>query len=209
MTNETVQKNKALVWEFWNKFNESQASDKLNIVRSNVHEDISWHGVHPFNDLTGVGALISEFWQPLLHAIPDLQRTTEIFIGGHRHWVGAIGYFSGTFTHDWLGIPATGREISIRFGEFSAVHDGKIGLTYIIPDLLDVIRQAGYQLVPPSLGKEGQITGPLTGDGVLLTPHDNAKGAKTLALAQNHVRRVEHPALRTILGFGSDDVVWA
>jgi predicted ester cyclase len=127
---------------------------------------------------------LSGFWQPLLHAIPDLQRTCEIFIGGHEHWVGAIGYFSGTFTNDWLGIPATGREIQIRFGEFSAVYGGKIGLTYIIPDVLDVIRQAGYQVIAPSPGQEGIVTGPMTGDGVLLTPHDDAQGTWTLELAK-------------------------
>jgi len=193
MTSELVQKNKQIVWEFWNKLNENKASDMENIVRSYVHEDISWHGPQPINDLSGADALLSGFWRPLLHAFPDLQRTCEIFIGGHRHWVGAIGYFSGTFTNDWLGIPATGREIIIRFGEFSAVYGGKIGLTYIIPDVLDVIRQAGYQVVPPSLGKEGQITGPMTGDGVLLTPHDDVEGAKTLALAKTMCAELNTP----------------
>jgi len=186
MSSESVQKNKALVWEFWQKLNGSKANDVANVVQSYVHADVSWHGPHPINDLNGVDALLSGFWQPLLTSFPDLQRKCEIFIGGHVHWVAAIGYFSGTFAHDWLGIPATGREIRIRFGEFSAVCGGKIGLTYIIPDLLDVIRQVGYQVVPPSFGAEGIVTGPMTGDGVLLTPHDDAdtEGAKTLELAK-------------------------
>ena len=184
MTSELVQKNKQIVWDFWQRMNEGKAADLARVVPSYVHEDISWHGPHPINDLNGVDELLSGFWQPLLHAIPDLQRTCEIFIGGHEHWVAAVGYFSGTFVNDWLGIPATGREINIRFGEFSAVYEGKIGLTYIIPDILDVIRQAGYQVVAPSLGREGIVTGPMTGDGVLLTPHDDAEGAWTLELAK-------------------------
>lgn len=186
MSSETVQQNKALVWEFWQKLNDSKANRLANVVQSYIHENVSWHGPHPINDVKGVDALVSDFWQPLLQSFPNLQRICQIFIGGHKHWVGAIGYFSGTFSQDWLGIPATGRHTRIPFGEFSAVYGDKIGVTYIIPDVLDVIRQAGFQLVPPSLGKEDVDTGPITGDGVLLTPHDRdeAEGAKTLRLAK-------------------------
>ena len=184
MTSESVQRNKQIVWEFWQKLNNSKASDLANVVRSYVHEDVSWHGPHPINDLNGIDALLSEFWQPLFHAVPDLQRTCEIFIGDHVNWVGAIGYFSGTFANDWLGIPATADEITIRFGELSAVYDGKVGLTYIIPDVLDVIRQAGYQVLAPSHGREGMVTGPMTGDGVLLTQNDDEDDGWTLELAK-------------------------
>jgi predicted ester cyclase len=181
---EQVQQNKALVWEFWQQLNQSRPAEMGQVVRRYVDEAISWHGPHPINDLDGADAVVSGFWEPLRTALPDLRRVCEIFIGGHVHWVGAIGYFSGTFTRDWLGIPATGRELTIRFGEFSAVHQGKIVATYIIPDVLDVIRQAGYQIVPPSRGHEGMVTGPMTGDGVLLAPGDADEGAKTLQTAK-------------------------
>ncbi|MBC7121496.1 MAG: ester cyclase, partial [Candidatus Methanosuratus sp.] len=182
------------------------ADEAADVIRSYVDAEVSWHGPHPINDLNGVDALLSEFWQPLLASFPDLHRTCEIFIGGHVHWVAAIGYFSGTFSRDWLGIPATGREMHIRFGEFSAVYRGKIVVTYIIPDLLDLIRQAGYQLVPPSLGKEGIITGPMTGDGVLLTPHDDAEGAKTLELAKVMCANLRTPQLDTF--WDTERMMW-
>ena len=120
-----VQQNKALVWEFWQQLNQSQPAEVGQVVRRYVDEAISWHGPHPINDLDGVEAVVNGFWAPLRTAFPDLQRTSEIFIGGHVHWVGEIGYFSGTFTRDWLGIPATGRKMHIRFGEFSAVYRGR------------------------------------------------------------------------------------
>ena len=218
LSSDTVQKNKQLVWEFWQALNNTTLDDVADIVQSYVHEEISWHGAHPINDLDGVDALVTGFWRPLLRAIPDLQRTTEIFIGGHRHWVGAVGYFSGTFTNEWLGIPATGGEIQIRFGEFSAVYDGKIGLTYIIPDVLDVMRQAGYQVVAPSLGREGMATGPMTGDGVLTTPHDDqegdtegdteddTEGAKTLALAKTMCAELNTPRCEQY--WDADGMMW-
>ncbi len=193
MSSEDQQTNKALVWEFWQKLNECKAGDLARVIASYVAEDVVWHGPHPINDLHGMDALVAGFWQPLLQSFPDLRRTSDIFIGGHVHWVGAIGYFTGTFSNDWLGIPATGREIRIPFGEFSAVYDGKIRLTYIIPDVLEVIRQAGFQLVPPALGKEGTVTTPMTGDGVLLTPHADVEGARTLSLAKTMCRALATP----------------
>ena len=195
MTNQSVQHNKRLVWQFWEKLNASQPGGIADVVRQTVHPDIAWHGPHPINDLTGVDALIESFWQPLRAAFPDLKRTSEILIGGHRHYVAEIGSFRGTFAHDWLGIPATSRKITIRFGEFNAVYDNKIVLSYCLPDILDVIRQVGFQLVPPSLGEEGQVQGPMTGDGVFFAPQDDAEGAKTLAFAKTMCGALNTPQL--------------
>jgi predicted ester cyclase len=195
MANGSLQQHKALVWEFWETLNASQADKVAEVVQAYVHPNIIWYGPHPINDLHGASALIAAFWQPLRAALPDLKRTTKILIGGHGHWVAEVGYFRGTFVNDWLGIPATGRELTIRFGEFSAVHAGKIVLSYMLPDILDVIRQAGLQLVAPSLGKEGLVQGPLTGDGVFFTPQNEAEGAKTLALAKTMCAALNTPSL--------------
>jgi predicted ester cyclase len=206
MTSQIVQKNKAIVWEFWQKLNDSEPGGAVNVIQSYVHKEISWHGPHPINNLKGVDALIKGFWQPLLKSFPDLRRKCDIFIGGHVHWVGAIGYFTGTFSHDWLGIPASHCETHIRFGEFSAVYDGKIIMTYIIPDVLDVMRQAGFQLVPPSLGEEGLLPAPMTGDGVLLTTQVDEEGNKTLSLAKTMCGALDTPECE---GFwDSDRMMW-
>jgi predicted ester cyclase len=195
MSIQSIQHNKKLVWQFWEALNVSAPGDMGDVIRAHVHPDITWHGPHPINDLVGADALVDGFWKPLRHAFPDLQRTSEILIGGHRHWVAEIGCFRGTFERDWLGIPATGREVVIRFGEFNAIYNGKIVLTYTLPDILDVIRQTGVQLVPPSLGAEGQVRGPLTGDGVFFDPRDDAESTKTLALAKTMCGALNTPAL--------------
>lgn len=196
MSTTLLQKNKRLVWEFWQEMNQAGPESAADVIGRYCHRDINWYGPHPIYELVGVEALISAFWQPLLQSFPDLQRQCDLFIGGHQHWIGAIGHFSGTFINDWLGIPATGREAQIRFGEFSAVHDGQIILTYIIPDVLDLIRQAGYQLLPPSIGEEGPWRGPKTGDGVLLTTRDDGEELSTLHLAKIMCQALDTPGLR-------------
>lgn len=206
MSTTLLQENKKVVWEFWQELNQAGGEGAADVITRYCHRDIMWHGPHPIYELEGVETLVTGFWQPLLQSFPDLQRRCDLFIGGHQHWIGAVGHFSGTFANDWLGIPATGRETQIRFGEFSAVHDGQIILTYIIPDVLDVIRQAGYQLLPPSLGEEGPWPGPATGDGVLLTARDGGEGLSTLYLAKIMCQALDTPSLRQY--WDSETMIW-
>ena len=205
MADESIERNKKVVWEFWQQLNDSQPDNMAEVIKSFVAENISWHGPHPINALTGIDAVIEQFWRPLRAAFPDLKRRCDLLIGGHDHWVGAIGYFDGTFTRDWLGIPATGRRTQIRYGEFSAVYDGKIILTYIILDVLDVLRQAGYDLILPSLGYEGVVPGPASGDGVFFDKKDDAEGARTLRMAKTMCSVLNMPECRS---YWTEDMKW-
>ena len=141
------------------------------------HPDAEWRGSHPMNELRGIEAMAASVWQPLLTAFPDLERRDTLLIGGRWNdgdWVGAVGHYCGTFRRDWLTIPATGRTVYIRYGEFHRVEGGKIIQSTVLIDVLDVIRQAGFWPVAPSLGTEEQWPCPFTGDGIVLTPQDPA-----------------------------------
>jgi hypothetical protein len=48
-----------------------------------------------------------------------------------------------------------------------------------------LLRQLGYQIIPPSLGKEIWIPGPLAGGGILLTPQDTSESKKSLDLVES------------------------
>lgn len=148
------------------------------------HPDAEWRGSHPMNELRGLEAIAATAWRPLLAALPDLERRDSILIGGEYEgadFVAAMGHYCGTFRHDWLGIPATGRPVWIRYGEFHRMRDGRIDQSTVLVDVLDVIRQAGFWPVAPSLGTEGMWPGPITGDGIVLRPTDPAEGAANLA----------------------------
>ena len=83
-----------------------------------------------------------------------------------------VGHYCGTFREDWLTIPATGRPVYIRYGEVHEVRDGRIVQSNCLWDILDVIRQAGFWPLAPSLGTEGMWPGPITGDGLVFTEAD-------------------------------------
>jgi predicted ester cyclase len=58
----------------------------------------------------------------------------------------------------------------VRIGEFYRVEQGKITHARILLDLVDVMRQAGYNVLPKSSGLDLLVPGPQTGDGVLHAP---------------------------------------
>ena len=189
MTSARIQKNKSIVWNFWQELNNSP-NNYEGIVSSIISDDVAWQGPHPLNRIIGKEALLRQFWQPLLHAIPDLHRRCYIFLGGQfkgDEWITGTGDYIGTFVHDWLGIPANKQSIHLRFGEICKLIDGKIVQTYTIFDLADLIRQAGVKLFPPDRGKEIWIPGPMTGNGLLLKPQNEAESQKTHRLVESMI----------------------
>jgi len=38
-----------------------------------------FHGFHPINQLRGIAEIDTGFWQPLLHAMPNLERRIDLF----------------------------------------------------------------------------------------------------------------------------------
>lgn len=193
MTSEMTQKNKNIVWEYWQKLGEATPDNSVNILKTYLSEDTVWAGPYPINQLKGAEAIAAGYWLPLLQSFPDLKRETFIFFGGAsngridgqgdgREWVCGLGNFKGTFQHDWLSIPATGSEINIRWSEFCRLEDGKIVETQILLDVYDVMRQAGYPVLPPDRGAVGLWLPPQANDGLLLTEQDEQDSQESLRL---------------------------
>ena len=150
-----------------------------------LRTDVQWHGPCPFDDLSGIEAVQEHFWQPLHTSFTRLRRRMDIFIGGTcegQTWFSSTGYFIGHFEQDWLGIPATGRQDFLRYGEFCRVEAGQISEIYLLLDIVDLATRAGKPLLPPSAGLVGFVPPPRTGEGVLLEPAPE-EGQRTFDLA--------------------------
>ena len=151
------------------------------------HKDAEWRGSHPLNELNGVDQIERVVWKPLLTSFPDLERRDNIVIGGSyqdREYVGMVGHLAGRFEEDWLAIPATGGLIYLRYGEFHQILEGKIIQSTVLIDVLDVIRQAGFWPLAPSLGSEEMWPGPITADGVVMIEQDPQESANNLKLTR-------------------------
>lgn len=146
--------------------------------------DCAWRAAHPMNEVRGTAAAAVRIWSPLFAAFPDLERRDTIFVAGRyqaKTFVAATGHYCGTMKGDWLGIPATGNTLYLRYGEVWQIDDdGRVVQANLLWDVLDVMRQTGVWPLAPSLGVEGMWPGPLTADGVRLTSSAAADGFESL-----------------------------
>ncbi len=196
MTDEVNQANKRLVRDYWRALETSAPGSAEAVCRDYLSPQTRWHGFDPLGHLAGPGEFASRFWEPLNRSVPDLRRHTWLFFGGKsngridggndgRMWVTGTGVFSGTFAYDYLSIPATGGEIDIRWGEFCRVEGGRIIETYFLIDVIDLMRQAGFRVLPPSRGADDVYPPPAAGDGIRLDSADAAQSDYSL----QHIRR--------------------
>lgn len=224
MANTSVQHSKILVWEYWQKLHLSPKTI-TNINEQYLAPEILWQGPQPFNEITGQNNLFEQVWQPIFKAFPDLQRRTYLFLGGEvgndvkdiaetEVWVAGMGDYIGTFANDWLGIPATGQTIHFRFGEFSRVVDNKIVEIYTLFDIISLMRQAGFAVLPPSKGHDIWVPGPINGGGVLLEPQDAKESEKSFELLNRMLfegmqykqgQKAKKPGME---GYWTEDMVW-
>lgn len=136
------------------------------------HRDVDWHGPRPIDAQRGAANVLANVWQPLARALPDIERRDDILIAGifkDAVWVASTGYYVGCFTLPWLGIAPTGRVVNLHYGEFCRIEDGFVAESYVIFDILDLMRQADIWPLPKSLGVADRIPGPATRDGVSLS----------------------------------------
>ncbi len=143
-----------------------------------------WRAAHPMNELTGPAPALATIWAPLKRALPDLERRDLIFVGGvyqGRMLIAAMGHYCGTMRADWLGIPATGKALTLRYGEVWELDaEGRVTRANLLWDVLDVMRQAGVWPLPPSLGVKEMWQAPLTADGLRLDPSDPDQGRASI-----------------------------
>lgn len=192
------QANKNTVWAFWDTL-ENTPEERLTLhAEKSLSQDFIWHGFDPINKLQGIDEFSNDFWKPFKKSFPDLKRETHIFMGGESNgrvdgnnaldgkmWVSGTGYFNATFEKDYLNIPATGKQVRIRWGEFCKMENGKIVEIYFLIDLIDLMQQAGFEVLPPSRGKDGLYPPPLVNDGVMLSEQEE----KTSVYSLEHIRK--------------------
>ncbi|MFM7332131.1 MAG: ester cyclase [Brachymonas sp.] len=182
----TLQQAKSLVWEALQALPGNSATsptiqDARPVLSRYFSQGCACHVFHPVNEAHGIQAMAEKFWNPLLQAMPNLERRCDLFYagdfdgrfcGGAGTWITAHGYLLGTMENDWLGIPASGDTVFVRIGEFYRVENGKIVDARILLDLVDVMRQCGIEVLPRSTGARLIVPGPQMHDGLLLGESD-------------------------------------
>ncbi|MEM6465009.1 MAG: ester cyclase [Pseudomonadota bacterium] len=157
-------------------FEEQEVRGALDQVMS---PDARVHWTHPIGDLTGPEAFYDGVYAPLLAAVPDLERRDYIVMAGPDeeglNWLGAGGFYTGTFAAPYLDIPPTGHQMALRYHEFYRFEGDKIVEAQALWDIPHLMDQAGVWPLSPSLGREWLVPGPATCDGLVAGPYDAAR----------------------------------
>ena len=149
------------------------------------HSDCRFEIFHPFNTIDGLDAVAARFFVPLRTSFPNLEYRQAFHLGGEyegHDMVSTWGHVHGTFDAPWLGIPQTHNLAFLSFGLNAIVRNGKIAKAYILLDIVDVMRQAGYYPFRDSPGTMERWPFPPADTGATALSHDPEKGADSLRI---------------------------
>lgn len=167
----------------------------LAAMREMFADDVEAKLCHPFGTLISADAVFEALYQPLLAAIPDLERREMIQLAGTtpegQHWVGCMGNYMGTMTGPWLGIRPTGHLVHMRYHEFYRFEDGKVSEIQVIWDIPELMMQAGVWPMAPQYGAFLCTPAPMSGDGLTASGDGSAAQAHVIAMLEDLCK---HPA---------------
>tara|TARA_B110000091_G_C13818656_1_gene479371 strand:+ start:3194 stop:4225 length:1032 start_codon:yes stop_codon:yes gene_type:complete len=179
--------NKNLISSFFKEMNEAKNSDVKNVLKNYFDENSTINITSPFKELKGINQFNDAFWQPLLTSFPDLENQPYILVGDdyeEKSYVSCTGNFIGTFTEDWLEIPATKQPVWLRYTALFRLEKNKIIKAWYFFDIIDIIRQVGFNLFP-NRGIELVPPAPMTRDGIIGGDINSIEGKTTLDLINN------------------------
>jgi ketosteroid isomerase-like protein len=189
MNADILQNAKSTVRDFYAAFDASTDAELTAVLTEHVTSDYFWRGMHPFYEQTGAEAVADVFWLPLRQSFTSLQRREDVFMaglndvdGGESVWVASMGNMMGLFDRDWIGIPASGKMVFLRYAEFHRVDDGNITESAFFCDVINIMQQVGHYPLPPQTGAAILAPGPRTHDGQLFEPQSADEGKKTMDL---------------------------
>ena len=179
--NISAQTNKKTALAYVEAMGQNQASALPQLMA----EYLQFNASRPFCETEGIAAFYSEFWEPLHRSFPDITDQPYIVMGGEANGnecVSMAGNFIGTFEREWLGIPPSRQCVWLRYQSHMQFQNGKIIKIWYLIDILDVMRQAGYDLFP-SRGASVLVPPPL--NGIITEPVAAEESEQTLQLVSD------------------------
>ena len=188
------QRNKATALTLW------AALDRDPDTAASLLERVGhWQGPEPIGVQTSGADIIAALFAPLRAAIPDLRREMHLFLGGQSsahedgqgdsaYWVAGTGYYTGRAVQPVFGIPATGHDLRIRWGEFLRFDaEGQITHAQTIWDFVDWFDQIGLAVLPTPRGALHVYPAPTAYDGILTDAQNHDATQETLIFGRDFI----------------------
>jgi predicted ester cyclase len=122
--------------------NEGDASVIEELIGANyVNHDLPAPGPGPVGFSDAIGMFRQGF--------PDLRVNLEaVFADGDL--VGSRGSFNGTHQGEFMGVPATGKEVTVKYMDLWRAEDGKLVENWVRMDFLGLMQQLGVMPAGPA-----------------------------------------------------------
>jgi predicted ester cyclase len=141
----SIEDNKRLVDEMYAGLNQNI----LGIMQRYWKEDMVWDGPAGIGRMNGIDEFENIYRKAFIEAFPD-KVAQDIVRIAEGDWVAGTGFQTTTFAREWLGIPATGITIKVRYMDFWRVEEvngeRKLAENLVLIDILGVLEQAGYDV---------------------------------------------------------------
>lgn len=108
-------------------------------------DDMVWRGPAGIGTKHGLADFQENHQRPFLHAFPDKRADDQIRFGCGE-WAAAAGVQHATHDGDWLGIPATGEQVEVRYMDIWRAEDGRLVENWVLIDILGFLEQLGYNI---------------------------------------------------------------
>lgn len=143
----TPEENKQLVADMYAAMNKNV----LGLMDKYWMKDMVWEGPAGIGTMHNLEEFEYDYRKAFIRSFPDKHATDLVRIS-EGDWVAAAGIQETTFAQDWLGIPATGQPIVMRYMDFWHIvedpetGDRKLKENLVLIDILGVLEQAGYNV---------------------------------------------------------------
>jgi predicted ester cyclase len=121
-------------------------------------EDMVWRGPAGIGTLSSLKAFQDGQQRPFLHAFPDKKAVDEVRLGCGQY-AASTGVVEGTHLGDWLGIPATGKKVKVRYMDIWRSEGNKLVENWVLIDLIDFMEQIGLnplEIIREKLRKDAE-----------------------------------------------------
>jgi predicted ester cyclase len=141
------QDNKKLIEDMYEALNKNV----LGLMEKYWTKDMYWEGPAGVGTKRGLKEFEENYRRDFINAFPD-KHATDLVRVAEGDWVAGAGYQDTTFANSWLGIPATGKKIRIRYMDFwritkdESTGERKLAENLVLIDILDVLQQSGYDI---------------------------------------------------------------
>ncbi len=177
--------------------------DALNAQDLDAHhrywtDDMIWHGPPGFGDIHGVDGFKNDVLKPFYATFPDYHVVNDIEVAA-GDWVAATGILTGTPQDEWLGVPATGEPIVMRFSDFWRVEEGRLAENWVMVDNLGVMQQLAHPEAP---------SWPAGSEQIHMTAHEPTSAQENIDLVHRMVDALNATDVDAQDEFWTDDMIW-